>query len=222
MKLSVAGTTLGGVALVILISSCGTAEPRSGGASALAPSTAATQQNTNPAPSAANDVPTSCILTPAEVKQAFAEWVGPGEVTVTSTTPDICQYDLPPGSLKLNGSGKVNPAASVGKISIGRTAYANSERVRAGVGNISVTWGGATSDEVFASSSSAFKQLAPKSATSYPENRTASTGAGMITVATKGPHWYTAQILLAAGDAGYEPSMTALGEAINAKVSAGG
>lgn len=222
MKLSVAGTTLAGVALVILISSCGTSEPQSGSASALAPSTAATQQNANPAPSAVDDVPTRCILTAAEVKQAFAEWVGPGEVTVTSTTPDICEYNLPAGSLKLNGSGKINPSASAGKIFIGRTAYANTERVRAGVGSISGTWGGATSDEVFASSSSAFKELAPKSATSYPENSTASTGGGMITVATKGPHWYTAQILLAAGDAGYEPAMAALGKAINANVSAGG
>lgn len=221
MRLSAAGTTLAGVALVLLIPACATTETQPGGTRAQASSAAATERNANPSPSAADDELTSCILTPTEVKQAFAEWVESGEVTVTSIAPDVCQYDLPPESLKLNGKGEINPSASTGKISIGRTAYTNTDRVRAGVGNISVTWGGGIPEEVFASSSAAFKELAPRSATTYPETGTASTGAGMITVATKGPHWYTAQIVLAVGDTGYEPAMAALGEAISAKVAAG-
>lgn len=221
MRLSAAGATLAGVAMVLVISACATTETQPGGTPPLASSAAATQRNATPPPSAANDELSTCILTPAEVKQAFAEWVGSGEVTVTSIAPDVCQYDLPPGSLKLNGKGELNPSASTGNISIGRTAYTNTDRVRSGVGNISVTWGGGTPDEVFASSSAAFKEFASRSATTYPETGTASTGAGMITVATKGPHWYTAQIVLAVGDPGYEPAMAALGEAISAKVAAG-
>src|SRR3712207_5032073 len=89
---------LAGAALVVVLASCSGAQQQ-----AETPRTAAQSQATPSAKStgAVSATPTadqlaSCVLTPAEVKEAFAEWIGPGDVAISleDTVDFTCRYQV--------------------------------------------------------------------------------------------------------------------------------
>lgn len=182
-----------------------------------------------PAATEAEEEMGNCLISPSEVKDAFAEFIGSGDVTLKeSGSPDVCLYTMPVGSLALNGHG--TPESRVGNptVQISRIAYNEPTLASAGGNGTKVSWGGPTPEAVFMSADKAFTELATTAQRGavvkvHPELGAGAVwdGAGTIVLAAEGEHWYTVTIILAKGDASYEEAMVALAESINAKAVRG-
>jgi hypothetical protein len=224
---------LAGATLVMMLASCSGAQPQAGPAATAPPSQTApaTQAAATTSATPTEDQMASCVVTPAEVKAAFADWIGPGDVTIDleNTAPHTCSYLMPPGSLQLNGKGKKAPSSDTTHINIDRTSYTDPVPKSAGIYDTHVSWGGTTPEQVFKSTEEAERALAKASkrgavVTTHPEigGGAVFSGEGEITVATRAPYWYSGGVSGTKGDALYEPAMVALATAINAKVTAPG
>jgi hypothetical protein len=228
----VRGPLLYAVTFAMLITSC------AGGSQAETPTpnpaeselSSSTKPTSTHSATLTEDKFASCVLTPAEVKAAFAEWIGPGEITITPeySAPHTCWYTTPPNSLLLDGKGRIVPSTDTRSIQIDRTAYTDPVPKSAGIYSTKVTWGGATPEEVFASTEKAEKELAVASkrgavVKTYPDigGGAIFSGEAQITIATKADYWYTVGISGTKGDARYESAMVAIAKAINEKIAAG-
>lgn len=232
MRMSVVGgPLLYAVTFAMLITSCaGGSQPETPTPPAESDVSSSTKPTSSPSATITEDKFASCVLTPAEVKAAFSEWIGPGEITITPeySAPHTCWYTTPANSLLLDGKGKIVPSTDTRSIQIDRTAYSDPVLKSAGIYNTKVTWGGPTPEEVFASTEKAEKELAVASkrgavVKTYPDigGGAVFSGEAQITVATKTDYWYSVGISGTKGDARYESAMVAIARAINEKVAAG-
>jgi hypothetical protein len=217
----------------VTMTSCSGSQPAtSPAASSMSPIPAQTTQQAANAPTAAPAASAAntqgpCVLSPAEVKAAFAEWIGPGEVSINAeyTGNERCTYSLPAGSLPLNGhGGKVIAGDSSASISIDRYEYAKPKDLEIGVLQTRRKYGGTTPAQVFNSVTIAQTDVNAASGSksvveAHPEigGGAVIDGAAEFTLAGTGAYWYQGGISGVSGDPGYVPALINLAKAINAK-----
>lgn len=221
MRCSNAAVPLAGAALVAMLASCSGAQPQAGTPGTAPPSQGApaTKSTAASATSTADQL-ASCVLTPAEVKESFAEWIGPGDVAISleDTADFTCRYQVSEGSFNLGGAGIV----------VERTAYDDPELRGTKVYNVSATWGGGTPEEVFSSTTAAWKKLASADGRGAPITPHPEIGGGavfngetQIVVAPRADYWYSVTITAKKPNPKYEGSLVAAAKAIDKKVSSG-
>lgn len=194
------------VGTIVLVTSCASGPPPVAGTPAETPTAAAPVSETPAETASAPPISAGCPLTPAELKKALGDMVGPGEIVIdTSYSGYRCSYTLPPGSLQKKGTGgTVYTGSDAGSFVIDSHRYADNYTVGVATKGVNTSFGGSTPAAVFASAYSAEQEsaaarlgaAAAEAVVQHPEigAGTVSDGAGGFILSGTGDYWYAATV----------------------------
>jgi hypothetical protein len=219
-----------GAGIILLATACAsaaapvTAVSTETPASATAPAVETPVESTPPAPATQG-----CPLTPAELKQALGDMVGPGEIVIDPSYSGYrCSYTLPAGSLPKKGTtgGTVYTGSDAGSFVIDSHRYADNTGVGIATKGVNTTYGGSSPIAVFDSSYKALREVAAshsqaqaEAVIQYPEigAGTVSDGAGGFILAGTGDYWYSAKVSNTKFNREYQSNVLEVAKLLGAK-----